>query len=156
MHCHRCQQPGHIVRHCRAPAPVRTGRHKPSVTASAAPDGDARASAVPTVAVEREKRSYGVDRKGVLSLTDTSSEALAVSQASSNKPRGQHRRARRKATSPRSHDEMPDLENPETGCTGVLCRRPTNTVTGVEPVESRPGQLIAGGIQKACAIRDAP
>ena len=100
--CHRCQQPGHIARYCRAPAPIPAGRRQPSVAANPAPEIDARDSAVPTAAVERDERSNGVDRKGVLSLTDTSSDAAAVSQASSSKHRGQRRRARRETVSPRS------------------------------------------------------
>ena len=48
---------------------------------------------------------------------------------------------------------MPDLE---TGSVAVSCRRPTNTVPRVELVESCLGQSIAGGVQKASAIRDAP
>ena len=56
VRCHRCQQPGHIARRCRAPVPIPAGRRQPSVTASPAPEIDARDSAVPTVAVERDKR----------------------------------------------------------------------------------------------------
>ena len=96
----------------------------------------------------------GGDRKGgkgVLPLTDTSSDAAAVSQASSNKPRGQCRRDRQKTASPRSPDEMP-----ETGCVAVSCRRPTNTVPRVEPVESCLGQSLERGVQKASATPDAP
>ena len=117
--CHRCQQLGHIARHCRAPAPVPAGRRQPSVTANPAPEIDARDSAVPTAAVERDERSNRVDRESVRSLTDTSSNTAPVSQVFPNKPRGQRRRARRKNVSPRPPDEMPD---PETGCVAVSCR----------------------------------
>ena len=86
--CHRCQQPGHIARHCRAPAPIPAGRRQPSVAANPAPEIDASNSAVPTAAVERDERSNGVDRESVRSLTDTSSNAAAVSQVSPNKSRG--------------------------------------------------------------------
>ena len=106
--CHRCQKPGYIARHCRAPAHVPAGGRQTSVVASSAPVCDARHTAVPTVAVEFDKRSNGVDTKGVLSLADTSSDAAAVSRASSNKPQSQRRRARRKTASPRSPDEIPD------------------------------------------------
>ena len=85
---YRCQQPGHIARHCRAPAPIPAGRRQPSVAANPAPEIDARASAMPTAAVERDERSNGVDRESVRSLTDTSSNAAAVSQVSPNKSRG--------------------------------------------------------------------
>ena len=146
LRCHRCQQPGHIEMHCRAPAPIRAGRRQTSVVASSAPECDARDSAVPTAALELDKRPSRVDRKVVLSLTVSSSDAAAVSQASSNKPRGQCRRSRQRSASPRSSDEMPDPEDPETGCVTVSCRRPTNTVPRVEPVR----QSIA-----ASAIRDA-
>ena len=142
--CHRCQQPGHIARHCRAPAPIPAGRRQPSVAANPAPEIDARASAVPTAAVERDERSNGVD----------SSNVAAVSQSSS-KPRGQRRRARRETASPRSSDEMPDPEDPEPGCVAVSCRGPTNTVPRVAPVELRLCQSIASGTLKASAIRDA-
>ena len=104
--CHRCQQPGHIAGHCRAPAPIPAGRRQP-VVANSAPECDARNSAVPAAAVEPDKRSNGVDRKSVLSLTDTASDAGAVSQASSSKPRGQRRRSRRKNASPRFPDVVP-------------------------------------------------
>ena len=153
LRCHRGQQPGHIARHCRAPAPIPAGRRQPSVAANPAPEIDARDSAVPTAAVERDERSNGVDMESVRSLTDTSSNTAAVSQVSPNKPRGQRRRARRKNASPRPPDETP---HPETGYVAVSCRRPTNTVPGVEPTESRLGQSIAGGAQKASVIRDAP
>ena len=153
VHCHRCQQPGHVARHCRAPAPVPAGRRQPSVAAYPAPEIDARDSAVPTAAVERDERSNGVDRESARSLTDTSSNTAAVSQVSPNKPRGQRRRARRKTASPRSPDEVPD---PETGCVAVSCRNPTNIVPREEHVESRLRQSIAGGAQKASAIPDAP
>ena len=106
VRCHRCQQPGHIARHCRAPAPIPAGRRQP-VVANSAPECDARNSAVPAAAVEPDKRSNGVDRKSVLSLTDTTSDAGAVSQASSSKPRGQRRRSRRKTASPRFPDVVP-------------------------------------------------
>ena len=150
--CHRCQQPGHIARHCRAPAPIPAGRRQPSVAANPAPEIYARDSAT----VERDERSNGVDRESVRSLTDTSSNAAAVSQVSPNKSRGQRRRARRKTASPRSSDEMPDPEDPEAGCVAVSCRRPTNTVPRVAPVESsRLCQSIASGTLKASAIRDA-
>ena len=149
VRCHRCQQPGHIARHFRAPAPVTAGRRQTSVVASSAPEYDAWDSAVPTAALELDKRSYRVDRKGVLSLTDTSSDVAAVSQASS-KPRGQRRRSRQKTTSPQSADEMPDPEDPETGCVTVSCHRPTNTVLRVLPVKSCLRQSIA-----APAVRDA-
>ena len=150
VRCHRCQQPGHIARHCRVPAPVMAGGRQNSVVASSAPECDAGDSAVPTVAVELHKRSNGVDRKGVLSLTDTSSGTAAVSQVSSSKPRGQLRRERRKTVSPRSPIEMPALEDPETGCVTVSCRRPTNTVPRVVPVKSCLRQSIASS-----ATRDA-
>ena len=91
--------------------------------------------------------------ESVRSLIETSSNTAPVSQVSSNKPRGQRRRARRKNASPRPPDEMPD---PETGCMAVSCRRPTNTAPRVELVESRVGQSIAGWTQKASALRDAP
>ena len=155
VRCHRCQQPGHIARHCRAPAPIPAGRRQPSVAANPAAEIDARDSAVPTAAVERDERSNGVDRESVRSLTDTSSNAAAVSQVSPNKSRGQRRRARRKTASPRSSDEIPDPEDPEAGCVAVSCRRPTNTVPRVAPVESRLCQSIASGTLKASAIRDA-
>ena len=152
LRCHRCQQPGHIARHCRAPAPIPAGRRQPSVAANPAPEIDARDSAVPTAAVERDERSNEVDRESVLSLTDTSSNTAAVSQVSP-KSRGQRRRARRKTASPRSPDEVPD---PETGCVAVSCRSPTNIVPREEHVESRLRQAIVGGAQKASAILDAP
>ena len=152
--CHRCQQPGHIARYCRAPAPIPVGRRQPSVAANPAPKIDARDSAVPTAEVERDERSNGVDRESARSLTDTSSNAAAVSQSSS-KPRGQRRRARRETASLRSSDEIPDPEDPEAGCVAVSCRRPTNTVPRVAPVESRLCQSIASGTLKASAIRDA-
>ena len=154
MRCHRCQQQGHIARHCRAPAPIPAGRRQPSVAASPAAEIDARDSAVPTAAVERDERSNGVDRNGILSLADTSSYAAVVNQA--NKPRGQRRRARRKSASPRSHDVVPHPEDAETGCEAIACRRPTNIVPQVEPVESYLGQSIVGGTQKAPVISDAP
>ena len=153
LRCHRCQQPGHIARHCRAPAPIPAGRRQPSVAANPAPEIDARDSAVPTAAVERDERSNEVDMESVRSLTDTSSNTAAVSQVSPNKSRGQRRRARRKTASPRSSDEVPD---PETGCVAVSCRSPTNIVPREEHVESRLRQAIAGGAQKASAILDAP
>ena len=156
MRCHRCQQPGHIARHCRAPAPIPVGRRQPSVAANPAPEIDARDSAVPTAAVERDERSSWADKESVRSLTDISSDTAAVSQVSSNKTRGQRRRARRKTASPRSPDEMPDPGDPETGCVTVSCRRPTNTAPRVEYVESRLGQSIASGVQQASGIRDAP
>ena len=106
-----------------------------------------------TAAVERDERSNGVDRESVRSLTDTSSNTEAVSQVSPNKLRGQRRRARRKSSTPRPPDVMPD---PETGCVAVSCRRPTDTVLRVESVESCLGQSPARGVQKASAIRDAP
>ena len=155
VRCHRCQQPGHIARHCRAPAPIPAGRRQP-VVANSAPECDARNSAVPAAAVEPDKRSNGVDRKSILSLADTTSDAGAVSQASSSKPRGQRRRSRRKTASPRFPDVVPHPEDAETGCVAVSCRRPTNTVPWVEPVESCLGQSTARGVQKASAIRDAP
>ena len=156
VRCHRCQQPGHIARHCRAPAPIPAGRRQPSVAANPAPEIDARDSAVPTAAVERDERSNEVDRKGVLSLTDTSSDAAAVSQVSSSKPRGQRRRARRKTGSPRSPDVVPYPEDAETGCVAIACRRSTNTGPLVEPVESRLGQSTASAVKKSSVIRDAP
>ena len=146
LRCHRCQQPGHIARHCRAPAPIPAGRRQASVAANPAPEIDARDSAVPTAAVERDERPNEVDRESVRSLTDTSSNTAAVCQVSPNKPRGQRRRARRKNASPRSPDEVPD---PETGCVAVSCRSPTNIVPREEHVESRLRQSIAGGAQKA-------
>ena len=88
-------------------------------------------------------------QKGVLSLTDTSSDAAAVSQASFYKPRGLRRRSTQTTASPRPFDEMPYLEDPETGCVTVSCR-PTNTVPPVVPVKSCFRQSIA-----ASAIRDA-
>ena len=154
VRCHRCQQSGHIARHCRAPAPIPAGRRQPSVAANPAPEIDARDSAVPTAAVERDERSNGVDRESVRSLTDTSSNVAAVSQSSS-KPRGQRRRARRETASPQSSDEIPDPEDPEAGCVAVSCRRPINTVPRVAPLESRLCQSIASGTLKASAIRDA-
>ena len=153
LRCHRCQQPGHIARHCTAPALIPTGRRQPSVAANPAPEIDARDSAVPTAAVERDERSNEVDRESVRSLTDTSSNTAAVSQVSPNKSRGQRRRARRNNASPRPPDEMPD---PETGCVAVSCHRPTNTVPQVEPAEPRLGQSVAGGVQKASATPVAP
>ena len=51
---------------------------------------------------------------------------------------------------------MLDPEDLETGCVAVSCRRPTNTVPRVVLAESRLGQSIAGGVQKASLIRDAP
>ena len=54
-------------------------------------------------------------QKGVLSLTDTSSDAAAVSQASFYKPRGLRQRSTQTTASPRPSDEMPHLEDPETG-----------------------------------------
>ena len=146
LRCHRCQQPGHIARHCRAPAPIPAGRRQASVAANPAPEIDARDSAVPTAAVERDERPNEVDRESVRSLTDTSSNTAAVCQFSTNKSRGQRRRARRKNASPRSPDEVPD---PETGCVAVSCRSPTNIVPREEHVESRLRQSIAGGAQKA-------
>ena len=123
LRCHRWQQPGHIARHCRAPAPIPAGRRQPSVAANSAPKIEARDSAVPTAAVERDERSNGVDRKGVLSLTNTSPYAAAVSQVCPNKPRGQHRRARRKNASPRPPPPPPDeIPDPEIGCVAVSCR----------------------------------
>ena len=65
LRCHRCQQPGHIARHCRAPAPIPAGRRQPSVAANPAPEIDARDSAVPTAAIERDERSNEVDRESV-------------------------------------------------------------------------------------------
>ena len=153
VRCHRCQQPGHIARRCRAPAPVPAGRRQPSVAANPAPEIDVRDSAVPTAAVKRTERSNGVVRESVRSLTDTSSNTAPVSQVFPNKPRGQRRRARRKNVSPRPPDVMPD---PETGCVAVSCRRPTDTVPRVESMESCLGQSPARGVQKASAIRDAP
>ena len=126
VRCHRCQEPGHIARYCRAPPPIPAGRRQSSVTASPALEIDARESAAPTVAVEFDKRSNRVGRKGALSLTDTSSNAAAMSQVSSCKPRGQRRRARRNTASPRSPDEVQDAEDAETGCVAVACHRPTN------------------------------
>ena len=76
-------------------------------------------------------------------------------QVSPNKSRGQRRRAKRKTASPRSPDEKPDPEDPEAGCVAVSCRRPTNTVPRVAPVESLLCQSIASGTLKASAIRDA-
>ena len=105
MRCHRCQHPGRIRSHCRAPVPVPTGRRQTLVVAIFFPEGDARDSTVPTVAVEPNKRS--------------SSGAAAVSQVSSDK----RRRARRKIDSPRSPDEMPDPEDPEARRAAVSCRR---------------------------------
>ena len=84
--CRRCQQPGHIARHCKAPATIPAGRRQPSVTASPAPKIDARNSAVPTAGVERQERSNGVDRKGVLSLTDSSSDAAGVGRSLPTSP----------------------------------------------------------------------
>ena len=80
---------------------------------------------MPTATVERDERSNWVDRMGALSLTDTSSDATVVSQASSNKSRDQRRRARLKTASPRSPYEMPDQGDPEvhTRVTGFV--RPT-------------------------------
>ena len=101
LRCHRCQQPGHIARHCRAAPPIPAGRRQPSEAANPAPEIDARDSAVSTAAVERDERSNGVDRESVRSLTDTSSNMAAVSQVSPDKPRGRRRRARRKNASPR-------------------------------------------------------
>ena len=75
-------------------------------------------------------------------------------QVSPNKSRGQRRRARRKTASPRSPDEKPDPEDPEAGCVAVSCRRPTNTVPRVAPVESRLCQTIASGTLKE-AFSDA-
>ena len=155
VRCHRCQQPGHIARHCRAPAPIPAGRRNP-VAANSAPECDARNSAVPAAAVEPDKRSNGVDRKSVLSLTDTISDAGAVSQASSSKPRGQRRRSRRKTASPRFPDVVPHPEDAETGCVAIAYRRPTNIVPQVEPAESHLGQTIVGGTKKAPATLDAP
>ena len=156
VRCHRCQQPGHIARHCRAPAPIPAGRRQPSVAANSAPECDARNSAVPAAAVEPDKRSNGVDRKSVLSLTDTISDAGAVSQASSSKPRGQRRRSRRKTASPRFPDVVPHPEDAETGCVAIAYRRPTNIFPQVKPAESHLGQSIVGGTQKAPATLDAP
>ena len=153
VRCHRCQQPGHIARHCRAPAPIPAGRRQPSVAANPAPEIDARDSAVPTATVERDERSNEVNRESVRFLTDTSSNTAAVSQVFPNKSRGQRRRARRKTASPRSPDELLD---PETGCVAVSCRSPTNIVPREEHVESRLRQAIAGGAQKASVIPDAP
>ena len=48
VRCHRCQQPGHIARHCRAPAPIPAGRRQPSETASPALDIHTRDSTMPT------------------------------------------------------------------------------------------------------------
>ena len=155
VRCHRCQQPGHIARHCRAPAPIPAGRRQPSVAANSAPECDARNSAVPAATIEPDKRSNGVDRKSVLSLTDTISGAGAVSQASCNKPRGQRRRSRRKTASPRFPDVVPHPEDAETGCMAIAYRRPSNIVPQVEPAESHLGQSIASGTLKASAIRDA-
>ena len=104
---------------------------------------------MPTAALELDKRFHGVDRKAVLSLTDTSSDAAAVGQAS-NKPLGQRRRSRQKTASPPSSDEMPGPEDPETGCVTVSCRRPTITVPRVVPDKSCLRQSIA-----ASTIRDA-
>ena len=118
VRCHRCQHPGRIARHCRAPVPVPAGRRQTLVVAISVPEGDARDSRVPTVAVEPNKRS--------------SSGAAAVSQVSSDK----RRRARRKIASPRSPDEMPDPEDPEARRAAVSCRRQNNTVPRVEPVKS--------------------
>ena len=154
VRCHRRQQPDHIARHCRAPAPIiPAGRRQTSVAANPAPEIDARDSAVPTAAVERDERSNEVDRESVMSLTDTSSNTAAVSQVSPNKPWSQRRRVRWKTASPRSPDEVPD---PETGCVAVSCLSPTNIVPREEHVESRLRQSIAGGAQKASAIPDAP
>ena len=89
---------------------------------------------MPTAPEELDKRSNGVDKKCVLSLTDSSSDAAAVSQASSNKPGGHGRRARQKTASPWSLDGTPHLEDPVTVYVTVSCRRPTNTVPRVEPV----------------------
>ena len=155
VRCHRCQQPGHIARHCRAPAPIPAGRRQPSVAANSAPECDARNSAVPAAAVEPDKRSNGVDRKSVLSLTDTISDAEAVSQASCSKPRGQRKRSRRKTASPRFPNVVPHPEDAETGCVAIAYRRPTNIVPEVEPAESHLGQSIVSGTLKASAIRDA-
>ena len=153
LRCHRCQQPGHIARSCGAPAPIPAGRRQPLVAANPAPGIDARDSVVPTAAVERDELSNGVDRESVRSLTDTSSNTAAMSQVFPSIPRGQRRRARRKNASQRPADEMPE---PETGCVAFSSRRPTNTVPRVESVESCLGQSVAGGVQKASAIRDAP
>ena len=87
LRCHRCQQPGHILRHYRTTSTLPAGRRQTSVVASSAPECYARDSAMPTAALELDKRSNGVDRKGVLSLTDTSSGAAVVSQASPASPR---------------------------------------------------------------------
>ena len=87
LRCHRCLQPGHIARRCKAPEPIPVERLQPSVAANPAPEIDARDSAAPTAAVERDERSNGVDRESVRSLTDTSSNTAAVSQVSPNKPR---------------------------------------------------------------------
>ena len=152
LRCYLCQQPGHIARHWRAPAPIPAGRRQPSVEANLAREIDARDSAVPIAAVERDERSNGVDRESVRSLTDTSSNMAAVSQVSPNKPQGQRRRAKRKNASSRSPDKMSD---PESGCVAVSCRRPTNTVPRVEPVESCLGQSTARGGQKVFTIHDA-
>ena len=158
MRCHRCQQPGHIERHCRAPAPIPVGRRQTSVVTSSAPECDARDTAVPTAPVELHKRSNGMDRKGLLSLTNTSPDAAAVSQVPPppNKSRGQRRRSRRKITSPLYPDVVPHSEDAETGCVAIACRRPTNIVPQVEPVESHLGQSIVGGTQRAPATRDVP
>ena len=156
MRYHRCQQPGHIARHCRAPAPIPARRRQPSVAASPAPEIEARDSVMPTAAVEPDERSNGVDRKGVLSLTNTSSDAAAVSQVSSSKPQGQRRRARRKTALPRSPDVVPHPEDAETGCVAIACRQPTSIVPQVEPVESHLRQSIVGGAQKGPVICDAP
>ena len=82
-----------------------------------------------------------MDREGALSLTDTSSDTAAVSQVSSNKSRGKHRRARRKIASPRFPDEMSDPEAPRRAT--VSCRRPTNAVPRVVSVRQ---SIVASAI----------
>ena len=138
--CHCCQQLGHIARYCRAPEPRPATKKQPSTAPSSA--GSALSNA--------KRWSMGrSQQKGFLSLTDTSSDAAAVSQASFNKPQGQRRLSRQKTVSPRSSDEMPDPEDPEKSCVTVSCR-PTNTVPRVVSVKSCLRQSIA-----ASAIRDA-
>ena len=157
VRCHRWQHPGHITRHYRAPESVSAWRRKTSVVASSAPEGYAKDSAVPTVAVELGTRSNGVDRKGVLSRTDTSSDAAAVSQVSSNKPRDQRCRARRKATSPQSPHEMPDPEDPQTRFAAVSFHLPlTNSVPQVELVQSCVCQSIAASAICDASQQEAP
>ena len=112
---------------------------------------------MPTVAVELGTRSNGVDRKGVLSRTDTSSDAAAVSQVSSNKPRDQRCRARRKAASPQSPHEMPDPEDPQTRFAAVSFHLPlTNSVPQVELVQSCVCQSIAASAICDASQQEAP